>query len=137
LQTKLRGGAVDICVQGGGLQLDPVAAAAGDRMSPLGICPRPHQRLWDIEKMAENRPENSKSEANTREIRFSKSFFSSLLARLRGFAHFQGIRTWKINDLGEKVFTTGGGSCSTFEDFRISGFCRDRFPCRCDKTCLC
>jgi hypothetical protein len=107
LQTKLRGGAVDICVQGGGLQLDPVAAAAGDRMSPLGICPRPHQRLWDIEKMAENRPENSKSEANTREIRFSKSFFSSLLARLRGFAHFQGIRTWKINDLGEKVFTTG------------------------------
>jgi hypothetical protein len=59
------------------------------------------------------------------------------LAHVRGYAHFQGIRTWKINDLGEKVFTTGGGNYSTFEDFRISGFCPDRSPCPCDKICRC
>ena len=49
-------GRVDVCVQGGGLQLDPAAAAAGDGMSLPGICPRPHQRLGGSEKLGENSP---------------------------------------------------------------------------------
>jgi hypothetical protein len=46
----------------------------------------------------------------------SKYFFREILARLRGFADFQDIRTWKINDLGKKVITTGGRQL-----FRIRG----------------
>jgi hypothetical protein len=39
------------CVQGGGLQLDPIAASAGDRMSLPGIRPRPRQRLCGSGKL--------------------------------------------------------------------------------------
>ena len=70
-QTKLRGvksGRVDVCVQGGGLQPGPIAAAAGDSMSLPGIWPRPHQRLWNSRKMAENARGNRKSKLNTDKI---------------------------------------------------------------------
>ena len=52
--------------------------------------------------------------------------YDRALTRLREFAVFQGVRSLFINELDEKVFTTGCASCSTFEDFRISGFCLDR-----------
>src|SRR5581483_9962021 len=57
-------GRVDVCVQGGGLQPGPIAAAAGDSMSLPKIWPRPHQRLWTARKMAENARGNRKSKLN-------------------------------------------------------------------------
>ena len=71
-----RGGAgrVDVCLQGGGLQLDPAAAAAGDRMSLPGICPRPHQRLCGSGKLGENRPGDHKSSTNRVDFVFGRAF---------------------------------------------------------------
>jgi hypothetical protein len=56
-------GRVNVCVEGGGLQLDPVAKAACDGMSLSEMGPRPYRRLWDIGKLAENCPQNRKSTA--------------------------------------------------------------------------
>jgi transposase len=74
-------GRVVVCAQGGGLQLDPVAAVAADRMSLPRVCPRPHQRLPETPKTAENPPRDHRSEVNAAKIRFSTGFFSSLLKR--------------------------------------------------------
>ena len=72
-QTKLRGagpGQVVICVQGCGLQFDPAAAVAQNRMNLPKIHRRPHQRLCGILKSAPNRPEDRKSKADKDKIWF-------------------------------------------------------------------
>jgi hypothetical protein len=33
-----------------------------------------------------------------------------VLARLRGFAHVEGVRSLFINEMDEKIFTTSGGA---------------------------
>jgi hypothetical protein len=35
---------------------------------------------------------------------------AAFLARLRGFAHFEGVCSLFINEMDEKVFTTSGGA---------------------------
>ena len=61
---------VVICVQGCGLQFDPAAAVAQNRMNLPKIHRRPHQRLCGILKSAPNRPEDRKSKADKDKIWF-------------------------------------------------------------------
>ena len=63
-------GGMDVRVEGSGLQSDPLAATAGNRITAPKIRPRPHQRLCGAAKTAESCPGNPKSKQQSGEIQF-------------------------------------------------------------------